>query len=48
VHIDLTFAGEYELRACDGSDPSRELAYQYPPGVVIDVATLERRELTIT
>jgi hypothetical protein len=48
VRIDLTFAGEYELRAGDGSDPPQELAYEYPPGAVVDVATLERREMTIT
>jgi hypothetical protein len=47
VRIDLTFAGDYELGVPDGSDLSQELAYEYPPGTVIDVATLERPETTI-
>jgi hypothetical protein len=47
VRIDLTFAGEYELRARDGIDPPRVLAYEYPPGTAVDVATLERPDVTI-
>lgn len=30
-----------------GSDPSQELAYEYPPGKLIDVAKLERPEMAI-
>lgn len=48
VHIDLTFAGDYELAAPDGSDPSPALAYEYPPGTAIDGATREQPEVTIT
>jgi hypothetical protein len=44
VRIDSTFAGDYELGVPDGGDRSQELAYEYPPGTVIDVATLERPE----
>jgi hypothetical protein len=47
VRIDSTFAGEYELGVPDGSDPSQRLAYEYPPGKLIDVVTLERPEVTI-
>jgi hypothetical protein len=43
----LTFAGDYELGVPDGTDPDQELAYEYPPGVVVDVATPERAEMTI-
>jgi hypothetical protein len=44
VRIDSTFAGDYELGVPDGGDRSKELAYGYPPGHVIDAATLERPE----
>jgi hypothetical protein len=47
VRIDLTFAGDYELAVPEASDLSQALAYWYPPGTVIDVATLERPEMTI-
>jgi hypothetical protein len=49
VRIDSTFASDYELRVPDGSDLSQKLAYGYPPGTVIDLATLVRPEtMTIT
>jgi hypothetical protein len=49
VRIDLTFAGGYELGVPDESDRAQQVAYEYPPGTVIDPATLGRAEMmTIT
>lgn len=47
MRIDSTFAGDYELGVPGGTDPGRELAYEYPPGAVVDVATPERTDMTI-
>jgi hypothetical protein len=48
VRIDLTFAGDYELAVPDGSDLSELVAYQYPPGAVVDLATIAVTEQTIS
>jgi hypothetical protein len=48
MRIDLTFAGDYELRIADGSDGSRGLTYGYPPGAPVDASTLVHPEMTIT
>ena len=39
VRIDLTFAGEYELAVADKEDRSATIAYEYPAGAVVDLAT---------
>ena len=48
VRIDLTFVGDYELAVPDSSDLSEMLAYQYPPGAVVDLATIAVAERTIS
>jgi hypothetical protein len=48
VRIDLTFAGDYELAVPDSSDLSEMVAYQYPPGAVVDLATIAVAERTIS
>ena len=48
MRIDLTFAGDYELAVFDGGDLSETIAYQYPPGAVVDLATFAVAERTIS
>jgi hypothetical protein len=48
VHIDVAFAGEYELVVAEPEDRSTTIAYEYPPGVVVDLATFVVRERTIS
>jgi hypothetical protein len=48
VRIDLTFAGDYELAVPDSSDLSEMVAYQYPPGDVVDLATIAVVKRTIS
>ena len=48
MRIDSTFAGDYELGVFDGSDLAETVAYQYPPGAVVDLASFAVPERTIS
>jgi hypothetical protein len=48
VRIELTFAGDYELAVFAGGDLSETVAYEYPPGAVVDLATFAVAGRTIS